>query len=142
MDRALSHRGFRADRSTRILREFGISEPAILPKTLSSNQIFMGILSSPRSLHMLEVSRAMSHVMDPRLQEIDRELILLFTRSLTVRCLQLRVFVVAEPLDKSCPKAKSRVSLSEWPHINWRQSKAMMLREFLGTSELMTIDDS
>jgi hypothetical protein len=56
----------------------------------------MGIISSPRPLHILEVSRAMGHVMDPELQEVGRELTLMFRRYLTVRDLQLRMFGVVE----------------------------------------------
>jgi hypothetical protein len=57
----------RAELSTEILREPGNSDPATRPKTLSFNQIFMGIISSPRPLHVLKVSRAMARVMDREL---------------------------------------------------------------------------
>jgi hypothetical protein len=49
---------------------------------------------------------AVAHGMDRELQEIDRELTLMFRRDLTVRDLQLRVFVVAEQLGKSCFQKK------------------------------------
>jgi hypothetical protein len=102
----------------------------------------MWVISSSRPLHVLEVSRAMTHVMDPELQEIDRELAVMFRRYLTVRDLHLRVFVVAEQLGKSCVKGKSRGSLLEWFHINWPQRKVALLPEPLGTSELVTRRDS
>jgi hypothetical protein len=102
----------------------------------------MGIISSPHPLYMLEAFRRMGDVIDPELQEPDRQLTLTFRRYLTVRELQLRVSMVAGQLDESRPKGKSRASLLELFHINWPQRKAVMLREFLGTSELMTRDDS
>jgi hypothetical protein len=102
----------------------------------------MGIISSPRPLHILEVSRAMIHVMDPELQEIDRELTLIFKWYLTVADLQLKVFVVAEQLGKRCPKEQPRGLLLGWLHIKGPQTKIVMPREFLGTSELMTRGDS
>jgi hypothetical protein len=67
---------------------------------------------------MLEVSMAMLDVMELELQEIERELTLMFRRYLTVRDLELKVFVVAEQFGESCPKGKSRGSLLEWLHIN------------------------
>jgi hypothetical protein len=88
------------------------------------------------------MSRAMVHVTDPELDEIDHELTLIFKRYLTVRDLQLRVFVVSEQLGKSFSKEKSRGSSLERLHINWPQRKTVMLREFLGTSELMIGDHS
>jgi hypothetical protein len=78
---------------------------------LSSNEIFMGIISSRRVLHMLNMSRALAHVMGPELQEID--LTLMFRRYLTICDLQLRVFVGAEQLGDSYPKGKCRGSLLE-----------------------------
>jgi hypothetical protein len=105
------------------LPELGNSEPATRPKTLSSNKIFKGIVSLPRPLNIFEVSRAMAHVMDPELWEIVHVLTLMFKRYLTVRDLQLRLFVIAEQLGEGCPKEKSRGSLLEWLHINWLQEK-------------------
>jgi hypothetical protein len=126
---------FRTEPSTGILRDLGDSEPATRPKTLLSNQIFMGIISLPRPLHMLEVPRAMARVIDPELQEIDRELTLMSNWYLTVRDLKLRVFMIAEQLGESCPKGESRGSALDCFRINWPQRKAAMLREFLGASE-------
>jgi hypothetical protein len=91
---------------------------------------------------MPEMSRAMAHVMGAELPEIDREPTLMFRRCLTVRDLQLRVFVVAEELGESCRKGKSRGWLLEWFHINWPRRKVEMLREFLCMSELMRRGDS
>jgi hypothetical protein len=72
----------------------------------------MRAISSPRLLHMLEVSGAMAHVTNPELQEIDCELILTFRRYLTVRNLQLRVFVIAEQLGDVVPKENREGSSS------------------------------
>jgi hypothetical protein len=109
---------FRAEPSTRILREPGKSGLAARPKTLPSNQILMGIISSARPLHTLEVSKPMVHVMDRELQGIDREAILMFRRYLTVCDLQLGVFVIAEQIGESYPKGKLRGSVLERLHIN------------------------
>jgi hypothetical protein len=101
----------------------------------------MEIIVSPLPLHLLEVSRAMAHVMNPELREIDRELTLIFRRYVTVLDLQLRLLVVAEQLGESCPKSELRGSLLERVYINWPQRKAVMLREFFGACELITKDD-
>jgi hypothetical protein len=101
-------KAFRAEPSTGILGEPGNSEPANRPRTLGSKQIFMGIISSPRPVHTLEVPRATAQVMDPELQEIDHEVTSMFRRYLTVRDFQLKMFVIAGQSGESCPKRESR----------------------------------
>jgi hypothetical protein len=62
-------------------------------------------------------------VTEPKLQEIDCDLISKLRRYITLRDLQLRVFAITRQLEKAPPKGKLGSWPMEWPYINWPHKK-------------------
>jgi hypothetical protein len=111
------------------------------PGVISSDQIFLGIIASPRAIHLLSAHSAMRQALDPELLEIDRALGSMFGRRLTVRDLELRVNVISEHLEEGRPRGRSREDLLQWLRANWSEARPLLLREFLGHTEFVLPDD-
>jgi hypothetical protein len=100
--------------------------------TLWSDRILMGVINSPRASHLMSAHSTMGRPLGTEFEEVETELASIFGRRLTVRKLELRVNVDALRLHHSLPNGKTRTWLLEWLHVNWVESKPVLLGKLLG----------
>jgi hypothetical protein len=73
--------------------------------TLSSNQIFRGLMKTPRPAHLISSPAKMGRALTPELTQVHRELERLYGRELTARDLTLQMGAAADRLQIDGPGA-------------------------------------
>jgi hypothetical protein len=66
------------------------AERKLRSRTLTSNQIFLGIIASPRAFHMIQVPMKMNQVLKPEQTQIKENLFALYGCRLSARDLESR----------------------------------------------------
>jgi hypothetical protein len=68
-------------------------------RTLTSNQIFLGIISSPWAVHMIQTPAKMSRELTMDVSEIEKNLLSSFNYRLSVRDLGFHIYMIAPTID-------------------------------------------
>jgi hypothetical protein len=89
------------------------------PTTLSSNQIFLGIMSSPRVVHLVTSAARMLRAMDNDFLGIEAALRRIDGMAMSVRELESRVHAVAAHLESLLPPARSSAGHLQSIKDNW-----------------------
>jgi hypothetical protein len=110
-------------------------------RTLSSDRIFIVVIASPRFVYLMSTPRTLASVLDIILKEVETGLMSIFRRWLNARELDLRVGVLAMHLNQPPPEGKAAACMLQWLHANWSESGHVLLREFMGHSELLVPDN-
>jgi hypothetical protein len=92
------------------------AERKLRSRTSTSNQIFLGIIASPRAFHMIQVPMKMNQVLEPELAQIEENMFALFGRRLSARDLESRVHVIAPAIQVRSPKSRTRAAFLRWLH--------------------------
>jgi hypothetical protein len=98
------------------------TERKLRSRTLTSNQIFLGIIASPRIFHMIQVPMKMNRVVEPELAQIEENMFALFGRGLSARDLESRVHVTAPAIQIRPPESRTRAAFLRWLHENWTRA--------------------
>jgi hypothetical protein len=99
-------------------------------------------MKSPQTLHFLGAPSAMGHFLEIELNEIDMALTALFRRHLTARELKAGLRPITGYFDERLPGRKTRNCFLHRLRNTWRESKGVMLREFLGHTECVFPENS
>jgi hypothetical protein len=97
------------------------------PTTLSSNQIFLGIMSSPRALQLVTSAARMLRTLDNDFLDIEAALPRIYGMAMSVRQLESRVHAVAAHLPIPSPPARSRAGHLQWVKDNWSVFEPAMM---------------
>jgi hypothetical protein len=101
----------------------------------------MGVIASARPVHLMRIPRTTVCPLDTILEEVETGLMSIFRRRLHVRELGLRVGMLAMHLDQPPQEGKTRACMLQWLHVNSSESSRVLLREFMGHSELLATDN-
>jgi hypothetical protein len=102
-------------------------------RVLSSNQIFLGIISSPRPFTLMTAPVQMGRSLEPPLVAIETRLMRMFgEHRLTRRELETRVRAAAPWIDARPPEGRKRRDLLEWLHGHWHRVERFLVMSARG----------
>jgi hypothetical protein len=102
-------------------------------KTLSSNQLFLGIISSPRPFQLITAQARMSEALSPNLAHIEQRLLQMHSnRYLRVRELEIRVRAIAPSIQGPPPEGRTRQDLLQWLSKHGTVAEDLIARMAMG----------
>jgi hypothetical protein len=96
-------------------------------RTLSSNQIFLGIMKTPRALHLISSPHQMRRVLDRELESTRQELDRIVGRRLDTRELGLELHSAAERLGIDPPPARRLDLYLQWARDHWPELHGVLV---------------
>ena len=101
---------------------WGPSDPAFglaKPKSLSSNRLFLGIMSSPRPIHLITSRSKMEGELENNFQGVEARLFDIYDMRPNVHFLEGRVVAIATHHGLPRPKGRNRDAYLLWLKENW-----------------------
>jgi hypothetical protein len=95
---------------------------------LSSDQIFLGLMKSPRSIHMIQSPNKMGRELDVDLNRVRRELDGFYGQKLQVRDIGIQIHMIAEILNIELPMERRLEVYLEWLKTHWEGAQTMLRR--------------
>lgn len=97
-------------------------------KTLSSNQIFLGVISSPRPFHIISMPTTMTQAIAPHLEEIENWLRSISPRRINNHELESRVRAIAARIRVPQPTRRHREVYLQWIHDNFQRVAPILVQ--------------
>jgi hypothetical protein len=102
-------------------------------KTLTPSQVFLGIISSPHAVHMIQAPAKVRQRFIMEVSEIESNLLSLFGRRPSVRDPEFRIHVIMHTTDAPLPESRARLWSPQWRHHNWTRATSVLHSMLAGT---------